>query len=183
MTPMNSNHAGGVTMRRYGLLAMLVIATMAATECGGPPSAEREQTRATRQLQAEAQAQVGMPDILNWTERRQMRDILELRDQPDLATFTYIVNMDGQLLPLCRSLGYGLPYSVQYTSPVYHLDELDGGDLAMPQPDPNGLYMPEGLSATWVLCVDPETGDTDPVYVEPEIIVSRFELGFDGWEN
>lgn len=164
-------------------LAIMAVVCMGADECSQAPTADVEQSRQTRQLQAEAQAQVGMPDMFNWTERRQMKDILELRDQPELVTFTYIVNMDGDLLPLCQSLGYGLPYSVQYTSPAYHLQEPNGGDLAMPQPDPNGLYMPDGLSATWVLCVDPETGEPDPVYVEPSIIVSRFELNFGGWAN
>lgn len=171
------------TMRsKTTLILALSVITMGA-DCAGTPSAEKEQRAATRLLQSEAQAQVGMPDILNWTERRQMKDILELRDQPQLSTYTYIVNMAGELLPLCHSIGYGLPYAVQYTSPSYHLDEPDGGDLAMPQPDPNGLYMPGESSATWVLCVDPETGEPDPVYVEPSIIVTRFELTLDGWGN
>jgi len=143
--------------------------------------AEQEQQKITAQLQAEAQAQVGMPDITNWTERRQFKDILELRDKPELLTYTYIVNMYGELLPLCQSIGYGLPYSVQYTSPQRE-ERVYQGSIAMPQADPNGLYMPQGLSATWVLCMD-QNGDTNPVYVEPEIIVSRFELDFGAWEN
>lgn len=171
-------------MRRK-ILALLGIAVvgMGASTCDVAPSTDREQARQTQALQAEAQAQVGMPDVLNWTERRQMKDILELRDQPDLVTFTYIVNMDGELLPLCQSLGYGLPYSVQYTNPMSTRGSYQGGYEILPQPDPNGLYMPDGLSATWVLCVDPDSGEVDPVYVEPEIIVSRFELNFGGWTN
>lgn len=39
------------------------------------------------------------------------------------------------------------------------------------QPEPNGLYMPDSTSATWVICLG-EDGDLDPVYVEPQIIVS-----------
>ena len=166
--------------------ALLFVIAVALTGCDYTPSAEQEQSRATEQLQAEAQAQVGMPDILNWTEKRQMKDILELRDQPELITFTYIVNMDGDLLPLCQSIGYGLPYSVQYTSPekvsVHGAGQGRVG-FSLPQADPNGLYMPDGLSATWVLCTNPLDGSIDPVYVEPSIIVSRFELNFGGWAN
>lgn len=169
-------------MKRYVTMVLAACVLMGATECG-TPSAEKEQSRVTRQLQAEAQAQVGMPDILNWTEKRQMKDILELRDEPNLLTFTYIVSMDGDLLPLCRSIGYGLPYSVQYTNPMATHSSYSGGYEILPQPDPNGLYMPDGLSATWVLCVDPDSGTPEPVYVEPTIIVSRFELNFGGWSN
>lgn len=173
-------------MKRFIMLLAIVLVPIGAAGGCEPraPSAERQQADMTRQMQAEAQAQIGMPDIVNWTERRQMKDILELRDQPDLVTFTYIVNRDGQLLPLCQSLGYGLPYSVQYTNPMTtHRAYGQGGFEILPQPDPNGLYMPDGLAATWVLCIDPATGEPDPVYVEPEIIVTRFELDFGGWGN
>lgn len=67
------------------------------------------------------------------------------------------------------------PYSAQYVSPGYHLDEPDGGDLLMPQPEPNGLFVPDGLSATWILCSDGE-GGVKPVYSEPELMVSPFPL-------
>ena len=44
------------------------------------------------------------------------------------------------------------------------------------KPEPNGLFMPEGLSATWLLMIDPKTNEPRPVYVEPQIIVSPFPL-------
>jgi len=31
------------------------------------------------------------------------------------------------------------------------------GMTTIPQPDPNGLFMPDGLSATWLMMIDPET--------------------------
>lgn len=169
-------------MRKRMMAVLLVTMVCGCTPV--PPSSERQQAQETAQMQAEAHAQVGMPDILNWTERRLMKDILELRDEPQLPTYTYIVNMQGQLLPLCQSLGYGLPYSVQYTNPMRTNRAYgQGGFEILPQPDPNGLYMPEGLSATWVMCVNPETGEPDPLYVEPAIIVSRFELDLSSWGN
>ena len=175
------------------LLGFFAIFLMGAQESCGfdsgneQSSAEREQTRATQQLMAEAQSAVGMPRIVNWTERRLMKQILEMRDDPQLSTYTYIVNWQGDLLPLCHSLGYGLPYSVQYTNPqvAVEVDTYGSPDPAvtLPQPDPNGLFMPGGLSATMVLCINPETGQPDPIYVEPEIIVSPFQLDLTGWGN
>lgn len=173
-------------MRRWAMVvAVLAFVTMGMS-CEMPqPSADDEMAHATTQAMGEANRQVGMPDIINWTERRQFKDILELRDKPDLATFTYIVDMNANLRPLCRSIGYGLPYSVQYTNPMVTVDtwRANGFLEQLPQPDPNGLFMPDGLSATWVLCVDPESGTPDPVYVEPQIIVSRFELSLADWDN
>jgi hypothetical protein len=118
-----------------------------------------------------------MPDIVNFTERRLARDILELRDQESLSTYTYFVNLEGKLIFLGESIGYGLPYSVQFTNPeveVYR--RMDGGHGTMPQADPNGLFMPDGLSATWILLKDPETGEARPTYVEPSIVVCPFKL-------
>lgn len=45
----------------------------------------------------------------------------------------------------------------------------------MPQPEPNGLFMPDNLSATWVFLVGKD-GHPHPVYVEPRIMVSPFKI-------
>jgi hypothetical protein len=141
------------------------------------PSADKRQAQETKKRLLEADKQVGMPDIVNFTERRLAKDILELRDQESLSTYTYLVNLEGKLIFLGESIGYGLPYSVQFTNPeveVYR--RMDGGHGTMPQADPNGLFMPDGLSATRILLKDPESGEARPTYVEPSIIVSPFKL-------
>ena len=154
----------------------VLLATLLLLGCNmGATTADKVQRQATEQAMAEANRQVGMPDIINFTERKLARDILELRDQADLATFTYIVDMHGKLHFLGHSIGYGLPYSVQFTNPEkftgYH-----GAPYSMPQADPNGLFMPDGLSATWILLVDQKSGEAKPVYVEPQILVSPIRL-------
>ena len=45
----------------------------------------------------------------------------------------------------------------------------------MPQAEPNGLFKPEGMSATWLIMLD-ENDEPHPMYVEPLIIVSPFKL-------
>ena len=142
------------------------------------PSADQQQAAQTRKAMADANNEIGMPSIINFTERKLARDILELRDQEKLSTFTYTVNLQGEKIFLGRSIGYGLPYSVQFTNPekVVHQRYADGGSFGtLPQADPNGLFMPGGLSATWILLVGPD-GEAHPVYVESEILVSPFPL-------
>jgi hypothetical protein len=159
---------------RYVVLIVLIAVSGCRTSV--VTDADKKQSEETARMLGDAHKQVGMPDIAHFTERKLARDILELRDTEGLTTHCYIVNMHGDLIYLGEAIGFGLPYSVQFTNPGRHIDEPDGGDLLMPQADPNGLFMPEGLSATWILLRDPETGKARPVYVEPQIIVSPFRL-------
>lgn len=140
-------------------------------------TADMEQTDKTEKSMQEANRQVGMPAIVNFQERKLMKMILELRDKSDLVRYAYIITMNGTKVFLGKCIGYGLPYSVQYTNPMKRLDGAYRGELTtIPQPDPNGLFMPDGLSATWLMMINPKTGEIEPLYVENEIIVSPFPL-------
>lgn len=160
---------------RWGA-ALLVAAMMA---CGVPqaPDADELQADATVAIAQEANMQVGMPGISNFQERKLVKYLYELRDQADFATYTYIVDLQAGLHLFCESIGYGIPYAVQFSNPVRTVQYLyQGGIEQLPQPEPNGLFMPDALSATWVMCLDPETKAPRPIYVEPQIVVSPFKL-------
>lgn len=136
----------------------------------------------TEQAMQEANRQVGMPAIHRFTEKKLMKMIYELRDSEKLICHAYLVNeMNGKVGQyLGKCLGYGLPYSTQFSNPE-KFGYVDGGQYGarnpytMPQPEPNGLFMPEGLSATWLLLLD-DKGKPHPVYLEPAIIVSPIKL-------
>lgn len=159
------------------VIAFCLLAVLFAG-CGRHEStADQKQREATDKLTAEAQRQVGMPNIVNFQERKLMKMILELRDKEDLICYAYIVaKYSGKLIYLGRCVGFGLPYSVQFTNPEAAHWSVGSRLWTLPQPDPNGLFMPEGLSATWLMLMDPKTNEARPVYVEPEIIVSPFPL-------
>ena len=132
-------------------------------------------------IMKEINKQVWMPAIKNFQEKKLAKMIFELRDQENLKTYTYITAKNTwKLILLCKSIWYGLPYSIQYTNPMKIVDDpywsFDAGGRVIPQADPNWLFMPEGLSATWVMCIDPETKKPRPVYVENEIVVSPYPL-------
>lgn len=138
------------------------------------PDADDIQRKATTELTKEAQSQVGMPSITNFAERKLMKRILELRDDPKLITYTYIVTLDGKLVFLTKSMGYGLPYATQFTNPE-RIDYYSSGSNVIPQPDPNGLFMPSSADATWIIAIN-DDGSTEPMYVEPTVIVSPKRL-------
>jgi hypothetical protein len=152
-------------------------ACMLFVGCTEIDTADSRQAKQTAQMLAEADRQIGMPDITRFTERKLAKDILELRDD-EITTYCYIVNLEGKLIFMGEAIGFGLPYSVQFTNPEKFQKVGEGTVYSwekMPQADPNGLFMPGGLSATWVMLKGPD-GKVHPVYMEPEIIVSPFPL-------
>lgn len=139
-------------------------------------TADKKQRDATEKARNEAVSSVGMPAIVNWSEMRDAKENLELRDKPQ-ATITYLVDLNGRLHKVCDSVGYGLPYGVQYTNPsTYQKVHASGQWEVMPQAEPNGLFMPDSADGTWVKCLDPADKSVKTVYIEPRVIVSPFPL-------
>ena len=137
-------------------------------------STDRKQSEQTEQLMGEAQRQIGMPNIINFQQRKLMKMIFELADKEDLITYAYIKSdYQGKLFFIGKCIGFGIPFSAQYTNPMRYIRH---NGAVLPQPDPNGLFMPTSSSATWLMMIDPKTNKPRPVYVEPEIVVSPFPL-------
>jgi hypothetical protein len=155
------------------LLLTTLAAALSLTGCIKDKKSDTVQREASEVLLAEATAQTGMPAIVNFTERKLLKQILEMRDQPKLVTYTYVfAEATGKLHLLCNSFGYGIPAATQYTNPT-KVENAQYG-ITLPQADPNGLFSPASAEGTWVLCTQ---GDkVEPTYIEPRIVVSRFPL-------
>lgn len=144
-------------------------------------SSDEQQRNQQERILREGTAQVGMPAVKNFRERRLLKAILEMRDQESLTTYTYTYSeMTGSRVFFCDSIGYGIPYATQFTNPA-KLEEASRGSegvslATLPQADPNGLFSPAAAEGTWILCKDPAGSDVKPVYVEPRVIVSPFRL-------
>lgn len=127
---------------------------------------------------SEATKEVGMPAIVNFQERKLMKMIYELRDRTDLVTYAYLYNdFNGKFVFLGKAIGYGLPYSTQYTNPEKFAQAWQGAPVELvPQADPNGLFLPDNAEGTWVMLLNPKTGEPTPTYVEPRVLISQFPL-------
>lgn len=156
-------------------VAGLAAVSLAACQQQVSSDAEYADRVATEKLQAEANAQVGMPRVQNFTEKRLATKLAELRDKPNLLTYAYVQGMDGKLTCFGKGIGFGIPYSTQITNPQ-KADGSSYGYYTLPQAEPNGLYMPESATATWYMLIDPATGEASPVYVEPNLTVSTRPL-------
>ncbi len=167
-------------MKNLAMLLMLVM-MMFFTGCvESTPTVDVKTANAQERLMKQGHAEAGIPNIKNFREKKQMKMLYELRDQEDLICYAYLFNERngtiGQYLGQC--LGYGLPASTQYSNPERRMrrGSTSGYSYNIPQAEPNGLFMPEGLSATWLMMIDPKTKDARPVYIEPLIMVSPFPL-------
>lgn len=153
----------------WGLLALAPL--LMADSCDTSDDVQR---RNQETLLAEGTRQTGMPAIKNFRERKLLKDILEMRDQTGLVTYTYLWSeFKACAVYLGESVGYGLPYATQYTNPQ---KRDGGGSVVLPQADPNGLFSPASAEGTWVLLKDPNGDDVKPIYVEPRVIVVPFKL-------
>lgn len=163
-------------MSRF-LSSVAIAALMMVSACDFTPSTDSKVQDQQEKMISEAQAQVGLPAIVNFQEKRMAKSIYELRDSA-ISTHAYIVNaMAGCLVYLGQAVGYGLPYATQYSNP----QKLDWGGgsqgwRSMPQAEPNGLFMPSDAHGTWVLLKDPESNAVKPVYIEPDVLISPFRL-------
>lgn len=159
-------------------ISLVIAAIITLSGCvESEASSDKKQQQQQERILAEGTAQTGMPAIKNFRERKLMKQIIEMRDQEGLVTYTYIVaEQTGKTTFVCNSIGYGLPAATQYTNPQKIADSgHQYGYAILPQADPNGLFSPTSAEGTWVMCISPE-GKTVPLYVEPRVIVSPFKL-------
>ncbi len=144
-------------------------------------TSDQKSAQQQEQLVAQSNTLLGMPAITNFTEKRMLKMLYELRDRSDLVTYAYYLDLNGGRHKVCpkNAIGYGIPYATQYSSPqrVAKWAELpEHGNLVLPQPEPNGLFMPSAADGTWVMCLAPDGKSIKPVYVEPRVLVYPFEM-------
>ena len=163
------------------LIAIFAIATMGffvltAESCDGqtPPTANQKEQAAQSRITAEANATVGMPNITNFNQKKQLKAIIEAFDQPNLITYSYTqAAYTGKLTPLCRSQGYGFNEATQFTNPMQSEWKWTGNSgiasAVLGQPDPSGVYSPTTSEGTLLMCLT-TTGKVLPVRSEPNII-------------
>ena len=160
--------------------------------CEPHKTSDTVQREQQERILMEGTSQVGMPAIKNFREKRLLKEILELRDQTGLVTYTYLENMiptvvkghtalGGKLTFFCESIGYPIPYATQYTNPqkdAYYTSS-SAAHIALPQADPNGLFSPATADGTWVMCKDPAGKEVRPLHIEPKVIGSPFKFALD----
>lgn len=171
------------------MVALLVFTlTFSVMGCSSEVEGEGKQREDTQIILNEVNNEIGMPNLVNFQQKKLLKQIYELCDKENLICYLYTkADLTGKFIFQGKCVGYGIPFSAQFTNPsqIVEGDKYFGYDLSgylnylevMPQADPNGLYMPTSSSATWTMMIDYQ-GIPRVVYVEPEITVSPFPLPY-----
>ena len=156
------------------LVAALSIAVIMATGCTGSSGADEVEAQRQEAIAQEAASQVSAPAVTNFWEKRQLKTIYELRDNPK-PTYCYIFSQyTGKFTYLGVTIGYGIPYATQFNNP-YKVDHGWSTVWTIPQAEPNALFSPPGADGTWVLMED-ASGKLTPQYIEERISVFTEKL-------
>lgn len=178
-------------MKKNRIVFILVLATVitfSVSSCEYQQNSSDDiQRRSQEKILAEGTAQTGMPAIVNFREKKILKDIIERRDQNGLSTYAYIYSsMLGKFTYLGPSIGYAIPAATQYTNPmkVITYDNTGGGNRlyagtnpsTIPQADPNGLFSPATAEGSWVVMYDPVKKEALPQYFEERVDVLSYKL-------
>jgi hypothetical protein len=171
-------------------LLLIVGTALALTACSDyqptDPAAAR-QANATRTAMNAADREVGMPRMLNFAQRKLLKNAYEDMDQTTL-TYVYTQALDGKFVCLGQALGYGVSLGTQFTASQYpqlvNIHGANSGDNLsgygyvemLDQPEPNGLYSPTSGEATIVDLINPTNGEAHTAIMEPRIVTVPFEL-------
>lgn len=170
------------------VFSLLAIFAITMTSCEAKQNSDSQMAEEMENLIKAGNDAVGVPAISKFFEKSMVKYIYELCDDPNLICHAYFYNqMTGDIgRYIGPVIGYGIPYSAQFSSPLKYSGVStpkivnDGGRdwtygyEMVPQAEPNGIFKPEGLSATWLIMV--KDGKPYPAYIEPEICVFPFKM-------
>jgi len=176
-------------MKKLIIFLVLVLSLVMLSACGEvtieEKTSDQVQAEKAERVNKQKTMRVGEPSITNFHEANQVKEIYEKRDNTELLCYAYVKNLDGKFIYLGISKGYGVNASIQFSNPVKIVDmeetygvnwrsywELD----FMPQAEPNGLFMPEGLMATYINLLDENTGEFGLSYIEDNLNVLENKL-------
>lgn len=115
-----------------------------------------------------------VPDLGGWSSERQILIDTYIARNKMINTYTYMfLEFTGQVVKICDSKGFPIPYSTQLTNP----SQVSGG-TTVGNPEPNSLYSPESSAATLVQCILPD-GKVAPTYWENNVFSLPYQIKAD----
>jgi len=172
------------------LTMALLLVSFGLVSCENTETSDTKAQKQQEKILQEAQAELGMPAIHNFRNKRLLKMIRELCDQDGFITYLYTENQmpkvvvghtckGGKFTYVGECVGYPIPYATQYTNPSKAEWGSTKGWLILPQADPDGLFYPASAEATWIIMKNPHGNDVKPIYMEPRSFVSPWKFDFD----
>lgn len=165
-------------MKKISFYILLALFLSAVTVGCGDAKTDQRISAAQEKLEAEANRQSGLPNIVNFNMKKTYKMILEECDKQNLILYAYKENVyTGKFLFLGKCIGYPIPFATQYTSP--EKPAMSNGyprEFSVPQADPTGLFSPTSAEGTWLQLINETTGKVAPFYCEPKVAVYAYPL-------
>ena len=170
-------------MKLYKILvlagALFIIASLVG--CYTTTQTDIEQSQQAAWVEAITRNQP-VPDLGGYSfEREIVIQTYQARNHT-ISTWAYTITGTGQIIELCPSIGYPIPYSTQLTNPDALTRTMTGngyyveGQVA--NPEPNGLYPPADAAATLIQCVNSD-GSVSPMYFEWYVFAMPYRIKSD----
>jgi len=107
------------------------------------------------------------------------QQIYDITTTEVVATYSVTESITGELRFQCPSIGYAIPADRSLTNPLKGTSNVrqagaEEFTVVVEQPEPDGLYSSKNTDATWILCVDTETGQAWPMYTEHKVLTWPF---------
>lgn len=151
-------------MKKY-LLLLLPIALLASS-CNNSTADTKEADQVDQQQQVYVSNQPA--PAFDWSlERHILTELYKARNNA-VQTYSYIRNLNGQVVFSCKSIGFPLPSNDQLTNPEKTDRPNSESRVSLPQAEPNGLYSSPSTSGTYVFCVNSD-GTVSPSYFEADV--------------
>jgi hypothetical protein len=152
-------------------LPVVALACMGNSSCDAQPTAADKERAVVNQQQDLYVANQPAP-VFDWSlERHLLTELYKARNNA-VATYSYVRNQyTGKFLSSCPSIGFPISAGTQLTSPQMtdrHTGEYGGGNVVLPQPEPNGLFSPSEARGTYVMCLNND-GKVEPRYYEEDV--------------
>ncbi len=152
--------------RKFALWQVLLVAMFIAIPFALSACFDSQTSASTDNATTAAQKWGTSPKITNFYEYEQLAQIYEARDNPALIMNAYLYSeITGKFTCLGKVKGFGIPYGTQWSQP-------NGGGTTGSVPEPNGLYPSTSTNADWVQIIDPATGKTSIMFVEPNLVIT-----------
>jgi hypothetical protein len=121
---------------------------------------------------------VPIPNITQGTTRRTIAMVLAAQDKA-LPTYSYHYNaMKGCYVPfagVATTFGYPIPGATQMTNPLKAEYHSSTGYAVLANADPDGTFKPAAEAATYVLMRNPDNGNLEAQYSEPDLVTLTFK--------
>jgi len=172
-------------MKRFITLAivvMLVLSALALTGCDeqvdNSSATTKEAAIVNSQDSVYAKGQP-IPRFDYSIPRDLFTQFYKFQTQEGINTYSVVSDINGNVYYEGPTMGYPIPYNSQLTNPEkteVHEGNYNGGNVTLPQSEPNGLYTSPTTNATIVMFIDPATGKLMPVYTELNVTCFPFTV-------